>query len=75
VSVANLSFRQQVVLALLNRPKDWMPVFKDMNAAVKFLDEEELPANDGKAVQVGARCLAVVLDIYVDSIVKQFGEN
>lgn len=73
MSEVNLSFRQQVALALLTNQKDLVPSILFDTDILEFLGDEEPPANHSGKTQVRARCLAVALDIYVDAIVKQIG--
>lgn len=64
-----LSFRQQVVLALLHDLK-WMPTFPDGKAAAEYIDE---PIEDNFASQVkfSHKLFATLVNELADEIVRR----
>ncbi len=68
---AALSFKQQVVLALLN-DLSWLPKANSVEDMLEIVGAglDEAPKNQGEALRLGGLYMGVVLDVYANEIVQ-----
>lgn len=68
----DMSFKQQVVLALLQN-LEWMPKFDSMEDAAEYVSVEA-PETTGGAIAVQQQVMAVMVAETAEQIVKTVGE-